>query len=221
MEARYRTANGERRYALVSAEAIEIGGEQCMLSFVQDITTRKQVEVMHAMQLAISRMLAQAPAYDSLMTSDLVQCFYKTCSCRRVEMWTTDANGLVLEAAWPRLSSHEQAIRTHAEHHHVHTTTGMVVTAFQTGQPISQHSTLSDVLPCYDFAFPIYSMGGVFGVVYLYGTDSFLGEDAASIFTSIGHAIGNFIHRMHIQRDVKASEERYRHLAETLEFISI
>jgi PAS domain S-box-containing protein len=44
MEARYRRKTGEIRYALISAEIIELKGERCLLSVVRDITERKQAE---------------------------------------------------------------------------------------------------------------------------------------------------------------------------------
>ncbi|MEA3157770.1 MAG: hypothetical protein QOK44_5359, partial [Betaproteobacteria bacterium] len=44
IEGRFRTQSGEIRHSLISAETIELGGEPCVLSLVQDITDRKRAE---------------------------------------------------------------------------------------------------------------------------------------------------------------------------------
>lgn len=160
MEARYRTAGGECRDALVSAEVIEINGEQCILSVVQDITRRKQTEHLHAVQLAVSRLLSQALAYDVSVINDIMQNLYGMCSCTSVETWTAETQGLVLVAVWPHVSP-EQPSRPH-----------VVATAFHTAEPaIQQSQGNADNHPRFDFAFPIQHRGSVLGVIHLLNLD--------------------------------------------------
>lgn len=53
LEASMRTRSGELRTVLLSVQSIEMGGEQCLLAFVRDITDRKRME--EALQESESR----------------------------------------------------------------------------------------------------------------------------------------------------------------------
>ncbi len=44
LEIRFRTKSGELRYGLLSAETADLGGEQCILGIVRDVSERKQAE---------------------------------------------------------------------------------------------------------------------------------------------------------------------------------
>ncbi len=53
LEIEFRTRSGKIRKALFSGEIIEIGGEECILSIIQDITERKLTETIIQLRLAL------------------------------------------------------------------------------------------------------------------------------------------------------------------------
>lgn len=57
---RFRLKSGEVRTVLLSAEILEVLGERCIMTLIQDITERKLVERRLAAQHAVTRVLAEA-----------------------------------------------------------------------------------------------------------------------------------------------------------------
>jgi PAS domain S-box-containing protein len=98
-EAKVSTASGEVKSVLLSAELIELDGQECAISTVTDITERKQAENELRLLLETTRSISQCPDTDSALAVIL----HLICAATGWdfgEAWLPSKDGTVLECSW-------------------------------------------------------------------------------------------------------------------------
>ncbi|WP_017715993.1 PAS domain S-box protein [Kamptonema formosum] len=98
-QANIRTASGEEKSVLLSAELIDLDGQECAISTVTDITHRVRAENELRLLLETARATSQSPDTDSALAV-ILQLICAAIKWDFGEAWLTSKGGRVLECSW-------------------------------------------------------------------------------------------------------------------------
>jgi two-component system sensor histidine kinase/response regulator len=104
-EVEFRTANGELKTTLFSAELIEIDGQQYLLGTVHDITERKQAENESRLLLVTTQAISRAVDVKDALAL-VLRLICTTIDWDFAEAWIPNANGTALEYSLGWYGSH-------------------------------------------------------------------------------------------------------------------
>lgn len=221
--ARLCLADGRVRDFEISARRITLGGEDCILSVIRDVTERKRAERRLQTRSAVSRVLAEASTLAEA-TPAVIQALCESEEWDCGSIWGIDpgTESLRCQEVWarPRLGLEEFAARTRTfvfprgvglpgrvwAH-------GEVLLVPDITHEISyQRADLATAAGLRSaMAFPIYAAGKVTGVVEFAARDTRQpDEQSREMFAAIGQKIGVFLEN-------RRAEENVRRLNATLE----
>jgi PAS domain S-box-containing protein len=220
LEINFRIKSGEVITGVLSAEVIEINGEQCVLATVTDITERKRFERRHAAQYAVTRVLSESNTLEEA-TPQILQLVGETLGWSIGALWQVDGASRLMRCVeiWHapviEAAEFEQLSRSLTFGQGV----GLPGRVWAEAEPV----WVADVVLDANFprapaankvglhgavGFPILIKGHVLGVIELFSSEIRQpDEDMIRMMTTVGNQIGQFIERKRAEQALNESNQ--------------
>jgi diguanylate cyclase (GGDEF)-like protein/PAS domain S-box-containing protein len=198
------------------------GAQVSFVAFVTDITQRRLVERMRAVQFAVTRPLANAASWPEA-APQVLQGLCESLGWMAAEFWgvDTDANVLRLQYGWYRPGRDLTAFREASQDMTVTRGVGFLGRVWATGRPRSVEDVAEESTPRAGlaaraglhgkFAFAVMNGRKVTGLIVLLSQQrQALDRPTLRVMADIGTQIGHFIERRRAEDELRRSGDRIR-----------
>jgi len=216
-EAVFRHKNGEERFVQLSMEAMELGGEPCVLTVGHDVTERRREQQLRDLGHSVTELIASAAS-----TAAAVQAMIRAiCTAERWDCgryFVPSENGLRVAHSWGIDDPEIQAYLERWKSRELPNTSSLIGTVWHSARPLWVPEMAKDprvLMMMYPpdlaaggaFIFPVRSDGAVIGVLIFNSRERRAPDQPLlQIILGLGSQIGQFLQRKH-------AEERAHYLA--------
>ncbi len=204
-------------------------GKRTFTGIVRDITARKRSERHTALQHAVTRLLSESSSVEEA-APELLRALGEHLGWKFAALWVVDEEAKVLRSleTWLAETDHMADFAASTRQFKFTKGSGLLGRVWQSGQPAVVENVLNDA----DFlrralaekhrirsavAFPIQMVDEVSGVLELLTQDEVtLDAELLGTMVAIGQQVGQFMMRKRAEEELRASERKYRILAQEL-----